>query len=103
MILTAYGICGRIARSAVRLLRKEGMKAGLIRPKTVSPYPYESFDRLNYGKVKAILSVEMSIPAQMVQDVELAVKDRCRIRTCLRSGGEIMSREDVLKAARELV
>lgn len=103
VILTAYGICGRIAKSAVRILRKEGLKAGLIRPKTVSPYPYASFDRLDYGKIKAVLSVEMSIPAQMVQDVELAVKGRCRIQTCLRSGGEIMSREDVVQAARELL
>ena len=85
-------MCGRIAKSAVRTLRAQGYKAGLIRPKTVSPWPYASFDKLDYSRVKAVLDVEMSIPAQLVLDVTLAVKDRCPIHTCLRSGGEIMSR-----------
>jgi 2-oxoglutarate ferredoxin oxidoreductase subunit alpha len=102
IVLTAYGICGRIARSAVTLLRREGIKAGLIRPKTVSPFPYDSYEKLDYGKVKAILDVEMSIPAQMINDVRLAVRERCPIETCLHSGGEIMGRDEVMARAREL-
>ncbi len=103
VVLTAYGISGRITKSAVTKLRAEGINVGLIRPKTVSPFPYQSFERLNYDKVKAIVDVEMSIPAQMIYDVRLAVKDRCPITTCLRSGGEILSREMVMNAVRELV
>ena len=103
LILTAYGVCGRIAKSVVRLLRSQGYKVGLIRPKTVSPWPYASFDKLDYSKVKAVLDVEMSIPAQLVLDVRLAVKDRCPIHTCLRSGGEIMSRDYVVAAAKAIL
>lgn len=102
VVLTAYGISGRIAKSAVSRLRNEGLRVGLIRPITVSPFPYASFERLDYSRVKAILDVEMSIPAQMLFDVRLGVKDRCPIATCLRSGGEIMSREKVMQAARAL-
>ena len=40
----------------------------------------------------------MSIPAQLVQDVKTAVVGRCPIETCLCSGGNIMSREAILKA-----
>ena len=103
LIIAAYGVCGRIAKSAVRILRAQGYKAGLIRPKTVSPWPYASFDKLDYSRVKAVLDVEMSIPAQLVLDVTLAVKDRCPIHTCLRSGGEIMSRERVVAAAKAIL
>ncbi len=103
LILTAYGISGRIAKSAVNLLRKEGIRAGLIRPITVYPFPTAAYDRLDYGRVKAILDVEMSIPALFVEDVQAAVKDRAPIETCLCSGGNIMSREAVLEAARKLV
>lgn len=102
IVLTAYGICGRIASSAVTLLRREGIKAGLIRPKTVSPFPYESYEKLDFGRVKAILNVEMSIPAQMVDDVKLAVRERCPIETCLHAGGEIMGRDEVMVRARAL-
>ena len=36
IILTAYGTVGRIAKSAVNMLREKGIKAGLIRPITLS-------------------------------------------------------------------
>ena len=102
-MLTGYGICGRIARSAVKRLRAEGYKVGLIRPKTVSPFPYDTYAGLDFGRVKAILDVEMSIPAQMVRDVELAVMERCAIHTCLHAGGEIMGRDEVISAAKALL
>lgn len=103
LILTAYGVCGRIAKSAVRILRAQGYQVGLIRPKTVSPWPYASFDKLDYSRVKVVLDVEMSIPAQLVLDVTLAVKERCPIYTCLRSGGEIMSRDQAVAAAKAIL
>ena len=103
LILTAYGVCGRISKSAVRILRAQGYQVGLIRPKTVSPWPYASFDKLDYSRVKAVLDVEMSIPAQLVLDVTLAVKEHCPIYTCLRSGGEIMSRDQVVAAAKAIL
>lgn len=53
--------------------------------------------------MKAILDVEMSIPAQMVNDVKLAVMNRCPIHTCLHAGGEIMGRGEVISAAKALL
>ena len=103
VVVTGYGISGRIARSAVSKLRAEGAKVGYIRPKTVSPFPYSTFEELDYNRVKAILDVEMSIPALMKLDVELAVKDRTRIETCLHSGGENMSSREVEDAVRALL
>lgn len=102
IVISAYGISARIAKSAVDLLRKEGIRLGLIRPLTVHPFPYEAFESINYDRVKAVLDVEMSIPAQFVTDVEAAVKGRARIATCLCSGGNIMKREMIIKAVREL-
>lgn len=103
IVLTAYGISARIAKSAVNLLRKEGIKAGLIRPITVHPFPYGAYDHIDYKNIKAVLDVEMSIPAQFVGDVLAAVKDRCKVETCLSSGGNIMSREKILAAAKKIV
>lgn len=102
IVIAAYGISARIAKSAVDLLRKEGMKVGVIRPITVHPFPYAAFEHINYASVRAILDVEMSIPAQFVEDVKTAVKDRCPIETCLCSGGNIMSREAVIEAVRSI-
>ena len=103
IILTAYGICGRIAKSAVNQLRKQGIKAGLVRPITVYPFPNQAYERLNYAKVKAVLDVEMSIPALYLEDVAATVKGRASIETCLCSGGNIMSRSAVMSAAKKIV
>ena len=90
VVITAYGISGRIAKSVVEMMRAEGKKVGLIRPITV-------------GTCHAILDVEMSIPAQMVEDVDHAVRGRCPIKTCLCSGGNVMSREAVVEAVEKLL
>ena len=103
VVLTAYGISARICKSAVELLRAQGVKAGLIRPITVHPFPYAAYDHIDYSRVEAVLDVEMSIPAQFVDDVAVAVKDRCPIETCLCSGGNIMSRDKVLAAVKKIM
>ena len=103
VVITAYGISARIAESAANVLRREGIKAGLIRPITVNPFPYEAYDKIDYSKVKGIVDVEMSIPAQFVKDVKVAVRDRCPIETCLCSGGNIMSREAIVASVRKIM
>ncbi len=103
VVIASYGISARIAKSAVNLLRNQGIKAGLIRPITVHPFPYGAFDRIDYARCRAVLDVEMSIPAQFAEDVKAGVKDRCPVETCLCSGGNIMSREAVMAAARKIM
>ena len=103
LVMTAYGISARICKSVVDILRKEGYKVGLIRPITVSPFPYASYDKIDYSVCKAVLDVEMSIPAQFIEDVSMGVKERCPIETCLCSGGNIMSREAVIEAVKKIL
>lgn len=103
VVIAAYGISARIAKSAIDLLRAQGIKVGLIRPITVHPFPYAAFDHINYPGVKAVLDVEMSIPAQFVEDVAVGVKGRCPIETCLCSGGNMMSREKIIAAVKKIV
>ncbi|SDB28930.1 3-methyl-2-oxobutanoate dehydrogenase subunit VorB [Eubacterium oxidoreducens] len=103
VIIASYGISARISKSVADILRAEGIKVGVVRAITVNPFPYNAFDEINYDNVKAILDVEMSIPAQFVKDVEAGVKGRAPIETCLCSGGNIMSREAVIEAVKKIV
>lgn len=96
VVIVAYGISARIAKSALKILRADGHKVGMIRPKTVYPFPSKSFEKINYNTCKTILNVEMSIPAQMVYDVKFAVKDRCAVETCLRCAGNLIERSDII-------
>lgn len=99
VIVTSYGISARIARSAVDKLREQGVKAGLVRAKTVYPFPKEAYDQIDYSICKGILDVEMSIPALFYEDVDNAVRDRAPVYKCLRSGGNMISRESVIEMA----
>ena len=103
VVMTAYGISARICKSVVDILRAEGKKVGLIRPITVSPFPYDAYDKINYDICKTVLDVEMSIPPQFIADVDRGIHHRAEIETCLCSGGNIMSRDAVIAAVNKLL
>lgn len=103
VVIASYGISARIAKSVVDIMRAEGKKVGMIRAITVSPFPYEAFDQINYDICKTVLDVEMSIPAQFVHDVDRGIHHRAEIETCLCSGGNIMSREAIIAAVNKIL
>ncbi|MBR1566307.1 MAG: 3-methyl-2-oxobutanoate dehydrogenase subunit beta, partial [Oscillospiraceae bacterium] len=103
LVFVAYGTSARIAKNALEMLRAQGHRVGMIRPKTVSPFPVKSFDRVNYDTCRCVLDIEMSIPAQMLYDVKLALRERCAVDTCLRSGGNLIERDDIIRKAREIL
>src|SRR5208337_3669421 len=70
-LLVGFGLSARICRSAVSVLRKSGVKAGLFRPITLWPFPSAPLAAAAAGK-KKVLVVEMNA-GQMVQDVRLSV------------------------------
>ncbi|KJJ84850.1 pyruvate flavodoxin/ferredoxin oxidoreductase domain-containing protein [Candidatus Omnitrophus magneticus] len=76
-VIVAYGLMSRIARTCVDNLRKNGVKAGLIRPKKLWPFPSRIIKNISARGVK-FLAVEMSA-GQMVEDVRLSVCDDARV------------------------
>lgn len=69
VVLTAYGTSARVCKKAVKLLREQGIKAGLFRPITLWPFPEKQLEDA-CKNAKKILTVEMSM-GQMVQDIKL--------------------------------
>lgn len=95
IILTAYGTVARICKSAIELLRSQGVKVGLIRPITLYPFPKKSYEKYaSKESVKRFVSVELSM-GQMIEDVKLAVNGKKPVDFYGRSGGNVMSEEDI--------
>jgi 2-oxoglutarate ferredoxin oxidoreductase subunit alpha len=88
-LFVAYGTSARICLKAMQLLREKGIKAGLLRPITLFPFPSKVLVELA-GKVKGILSVEMSA-GQMVEDIKLFVEGRVPVEHFGRMGGIVHS------------
>jgi len=87
IVIVGFGTAGRVALSAVREARAEGIKVGLLRPITVSPFPSEVIDQLT-GRAEAFLVTEMN-SGQMLEDVRLAVRGRVPVEFYGRLGGVV--------------
>jgi len=95
IVLVGYGIVARLLRRVVDLLRQEGIKAGLLRPITLWPFP-ETELRTLAGSVEAMMVVELSA-GQMVEDVRLAAGERCPVHFYGRMGGNVPSAEEIVE------
>lgn len=100
-VVIGFGTAGRIALSAVRAARQQGIKVGLLRPITVSPFPYEVIEQLA-DRVSAFLVTEMN-SGQMLEDVRLAVKGRAPIEFYGRLGGVVPLPDEILHELQRLV
>lgn len=97
IVFVAYGTVARITKSAVDGLREKGIKAGLIRPITLFPYPSQVIsDLANKPCVKKFYSVELSM-GQMIEDVRLAVNGAKPVGFYGRTGGNVMMPEDIME------
>ncbi len=94
--IVAFGIAARVSKNAVNAARQKGVKAGLIRPITLWPFPEKPIAEAA-DKVKAFISVELSM-GQMIEDVKLASSCKKPVYLCNRTGGMIPSFDQVLDA-----
>ncbi|HUV01101.1 MAG TPA: 3-methyl-2-oxobutanoate dehydrogenase subunit VorB, partial [Bacteroidales bacterium] len=94
-LLVAYGTSARVCQKSIQIARGQGIKVGLLRPITLFPFPTKRINELS-GKVKIILSVEMSA-GQMVEDVLLAVGGKVPVYHFGRMGGIVTEPEEVVE------
>lgn len=101
VLFVAYGSTARIAKEAIGTLRNEGIKAGLIRPKTLWPFPNKAFE--NLGDTKQIISVELSKSGQLMRDVRLAVEGRVPVSLINRYGGMLLDPAEVVERTKKIM
>ena len=100
LAVVAFGTAGRIAQSAVKAAREEGIKVGLFRPISLFPFPYDRVKQVA-EQVKAILVVEMN-SGQMVEDVRLGAEGKTPVTFYGRMGGVVPMPDEVLEEIRKL-
>lgn len=92
-LFVAYGLSARICQKAMDIVRSKGIKAGLLRPITLFPYPYQRLGELA-GRVKMMLTVELN-SGQMVEDVRLGVNGKVPVHYYGRLGGMMPTPESI--------
>ena len=100
IVFVAYGTTARIVRNAINKLANEGIKAGMIRPITLWPFPTEAIEAAaNQASVKAFLTVEMSM-GQMIDDVKIAANGKKPVHFYGRTGGMIPTPAAIVENAK---
>ena len=94
IVLCAYGISSRIAKTAMDTARQAGIKVGLFRPITLSPFPKKRINALA-DKGAKFISVEMS-NGQMADDIRLAIQCRQPVELVNRLGGNLITLDKVM-------
>lgn len=101
IILVSYGISSRICRSAVDQARKEGIRVGLFRPKTLFPFPENELKAIADSRECTFVSVEMS-NGQMLEDIRLAIECKRPVKLVHRMGGNLITMDQVLESIRTI-
>ncbi len=94
-LFVAYGLSARISHRTIEIANENGFKCGLLRPKTLFPFPHKILEELS-PKLKKIFVVEMNA-GQMLEDVKLSVEGKCKVGFYGRMGGMIPSPEEVFE------
>jgi 2-oxoglutarate ferredoxin oxidoreductase subunit alpha len=95
LVVTGFGSGGRVALSAVRAAREEGIKVGLLRPVSLNPFPRQKFEEVA-KQSKGMLVVEMN-NGQMLDDVLLATRGQVPVEFYGRMGGMFLMPDEVLR------
>ncbi len=106
LLIVGYGISGRIARTTAEELRKAGVKAGVFRPVTLNPFPRQML--ASVAKGRKIMCIELDA-GQFADDVRLNLAkaglgaEAANVAMINRMGGEVVSVDDAVKFAKEMV
>ena len=101
VLLVAYGTVARVCSTALEDLRADGIRAALVRPISLFPFPYAAVRRAA-ARAKAVLVVELST-GQMIEDVQLAVRGARPVHFHGRQGGMLVSPEAVAATVRKVL
>ena len=90
-----YGASARPAESAVRMARKKGIKAGMLRLKLVWPFPRDVILELS-KHVNKIIVPEMNL-GQMVHPIREYADASCEVELSPKVGGEMHLPDELYK------
>ncbi len=101
VVLVAYGITSRIARAVADQARLDGVKAGLVRLKTLFPFPAEPLRKIAARSSKPVfVAAEMS-NGQMIDDVKLAIDCARPVLLANRMGGNVITAETIMESVKK--
>jgi len=102
-LIVSYGTMSRVCRTAIDILKADGLEVGMLRPQTVFPFPVKAINEAAAKQsCKVVFSIEMSM-GQMMEDVERSVRGQRPVHWYGKCGGEVPTPEEVMDVVRSIV
>ena len=102
-LIVSYGTMSRVCRTAIDILKADGLEVGMLRPQTVFPFPVKAINEAAAKQsCKVVFSIEMSM-GQMLEDVERSVRGQRPVHWYGKCGGEVPTPEEVMDVVRSIV
>ena len=100
-LIVSYGTMSRVCKTAVDNLKEKGLEVGLLRPKTLFPFPEKAiYAAASKESCQLVISIEMSM-GQMVEDVERCIYGIRPVKWYGKCGGEVPSPEEIMKVIKD--
>lgn len=99
ILLVAVGCMARSCMEAVKICRKQGIKAGLFKPKTIWPFPQKRFKELIQNK-KFVLVPELNM-GQMILEVERISSGKIKVAGLNKVNGEMITPKEIVTRIKE--
>ncbi len=93
VLLFAYGSTARVAKSSVRQLRGRGVRAGLLRARTIWPFSDTRLRELS-GQMRVVVVPEMNL-GQLSREVERAVCGATDVRAMGKVDGDLFTPDEI--------
>ena len=97
--IISYGIVARSAMRAVKILREEGIKAGLLKLNVLWPFDFELIERIA-EKVGKIYVAEMNL-GQVYHLVKEGANGKAEAELISKIGGEVHTPNDIVERVRK--
>lgn len=102
-LVVSFGTMSRVCKTAIDNLKDEGIEIGMVRPKTLFPFPEKAIsDAVSKQGCKCAISIEMSM-GQMVEDVRLGVEGKCPVHWYGKCGGDVPTPEEIMDVIKERI
>jgi 2-oxoglutarate ferredoxin oxidoreductase subunit alpha len=102
-LIISYGTMSRVCRTAIDILKADGLEIGMLRPQFLFPFPRKAINAAAQKEsCQAVFSIEMSM-GQMLEDVERSVSGQRPVHWYGKCGGEVPTPEEVMDVVRSKV
>jgi len=100
-IIVTFGSTARSVLRAVRLLRQEGLRVGMLRLKTIWPFAHKAINELTQTAAENLIVVEMNY-GQLIETVKASADGKFKVYGLNKYNGELITPQEVINKVREV-